>query len=80
MIVASGFIEANGSNNLKRVINELRTRGIEINEIDVQKVAFLIEKHDMNSLRAEIKSLRDFDYIKDVHLSYYSLEGRSSIS
>ena len=77
MIVASGFVEAKGSINLKRVLEELRTRGIEINEVNQDKVNFLIEKDNINSLRAEIDSLKNIKYIKDVYLTYYSLEGSS---
>ena len=75
MIVASGFIEAKGSINLKKVLEELRTRGIEINEVNQDKVNFLIERDNINSLRAEIDSLKNIEYIKDVYLTYYSLEG-----
>ena len=78
MIVASGFVEAKGSINLKKVLEELRTRGIEINEVNQDKVDFLIEKDNINSLRAEIDSLRNIEYIKDVYLTYYSLEGTNS--
>jgi len=74
MIVASGFVEAKGLNNLNKVLNELTTRGIEINEINEEKVVFLIERNNINSLKAELHSLRKIAYINDVYLSYYSLE------
>jgi hypothetical protein len=74
MIVASGYVEANGLNNLDKVLNELRTRGIDINEIKEEKVLFLFERNNINSLRAELDSLNNIDFIKDVYLSYYSLE------
>ena len=79
MIVGSGFVEAKGLNNLDRVLNELRTRGIEINEINEEKVVFLIERNNINSLRAELDSLREIEYIKDVYLAYYSLERTRSV-
>ena len=76
MIVASGYVEANGINNLDRVLNELSTRGIEINDINEEKVIFLFERNNISSLRAELDSLRNVEYIKDVYLAYYSLERR----
>jgi nitrate reductase NapAB chaperone NapD len=74
MIVASGFVEAKGLNNLNKVLNELTTRGIEINEINEEKVVFLFERNNIDSLRAELDSLRKIEYINDVYLAYYSLE------
>ena len=79
MIVASGYVEAKGLNNLDKVLNELRTRGIEINEINEDKIVFLFERNNINSLRAELDSLRNNEYIKDVYLAYYSLESTRSV-
>ena len=79
MIVASGYVEAKGLNNLDKVLNELRTRGIEINEINEDKIVFLFERNNIDSLRAELDSLRNIEYIKDVYLAYYSLEKSRSV-
>lgn len=79
MVVASGYVEAKGLNNLDKVLNEMRTRGMEINEINEDKVVFLFERNNINSLRAELDSLRKIKYIKDVYLAYYSLEKTRSV-
>jgi nitrate reductase NapAB chaperone NapD len=79
MIVASGYVEAKGLNNLDKVLNELRRRGIEINEINEDKIVFLFERNNINSIRAELDSLREIEYINDVYLAYYSLESTRSV-
>lgn len=74
MITASGFVEAAGSINLKRVQNELKRRGMEINDIIEERIVFLCKGETIDSIKAELASLRECDYIKDVYLAYYHLQ------
>jgi nitrate reductase NapAB chaperone NapD len=75
MIVASGFVEVNGLDNVEKIMNELKSRSIEVSEVKDEKVVFLIERKDMEVVKAELDSLKDIDNVKNVHLAYYSLEG-----
>lgn len=75
MIVASGFVEANELNDVERVVNELKIRGIEVNEVNEEKVVFLVERETMAEVKAELDSLKDIDGVRNVYLAYYSLEG-----
>jgi nitrate reductase NapAB chaperone NapD len=74
MIVASGFVEANRLNDVKKVLSEFKSRCIKVNEVNQGKILFLIEKENMGALKAELDSLRNIEYVKDVYLAYYSLE------
>ncbi len=75
MIVASGFVEANELDDVERVVNELKIRGIEVNEVNEEKVVFLVERETMAAVKAELDSLKDIDGVRNVYLAYYSLEG-----
>jgi len=75
MIVASGFVDVNELNDVKRVTGELRMRGIEVDEVKDEKIVFLIERETMAQVRTELDSLKDIDGVRGVYLAYYSLEG-----
>ena len=51
MVIASGFIEVNKLNEVEHIINELRMRNIEIDEINNENVVFLIERETMNKVK-----------------------------
>ena len=75
MIVASGFIEVEGQVNIENVVDELKKRSLEINEILKTKIVFLIERETIGTVKSELDSLKKISGIKNVHLAYYSLEG-----
>lgn len=75
MIVASGFVEVNELNDVERVIDELKIREIEVNEVKDGKIIFLIERETMAQVRTELDSLKDIEGVRGVYLAYYSLEG-----
>jgi nitrate reductase NapAB chaperone NapD len=75
MIVASGFIEVEGEVNIENVVDELKKRNIEINEILKTKIVFLIERETIGAVKSELDLLKKISGVKNVHLAYYSLEG-----
>lgn len=75
MIIASGFVEIDGLKNVEDVVNELKSRNLEVNEIEKVKVVFLIERDTIGAVKDELNSLKDIEGVRSVHLSYYSLEG-----
>lgn len=75
MIVASGFIEINEINDVEKVVTELKTRGVEVNEIKEDKIVFLVERETASEVKKSLDSLKDIDGVRNVYLAYYSLEG-----
>jgi len=75
MVIASGFVEVNDLGNVEKVINELKRRTVEINEVEKEKIIFLIERETIDALKAELDSLKEIEGVRSVHLAYYSLEG-----
>ncbi len=74
MVVAGGFVEVNGIINVERIVTELTRRGLDIDEVESEKILFLLERDTIDSVKTEINSLRDIDAVKNVHLTYYSFE------
>lgn len=75
MVIASGFIEVNRLNEMEQIINELRMRNVEINEINNDKIVFLIERETMDKVKKDFEPLKDINGVKNVHLAYFSIEG-----
>ena len=75
MVIASGFIEVSKLSDVEQVINELRMRNVEINEINNEKIVFLIERETMDKVKKDFKPLKDINGVKNVHLAYFSIEG-----
>ena len=75
MIVASGFIEVEGQVNIENVVDELKKRNLEINEILKTKIVFLVERETIGAVKSELDLLKKISGVKNVHLAYYSLEG-----
>lgn len=74
MIVASGFVEVNGLNNVERIVSELKMRDIEINEVKEEKIVFLVERETIAEVKGELDSLKDIAGVRNVYLAYYSME------
>ena len=74
MIIASGVVEIAGSLNIESIVNELRNRGLEIDDIEGEKVSFQIERKTIGDVKLEMNSLKELDGINNVHITYYSLE------
>ncbi len=74
MVVAGGFVEVNGITNITKIVGELQRRGMNIDEVESEKILFLMEKDSVDSVKTEINSLRGIDEVKNVHLTYYSFE------
>jgi nitrate reductase NapAB chaperone NapD len=75
MIIASGFIEVNALNDVKKVIDELKLRGVEVSNINEEKIVFLIERESNAEIKKELDSLKETEGVRGVYLAYYSLEG-----
>jgi len=75
MVIASGLIEVNKLNEVEQIVNELRMRNIEINEINNEKIVFLIERETMDKVKKDFEPLKDINGVKNVHLAYFSIEG-----
>ncbi|MBI4847829.1 MAG: hypothetical protein HY808_04525 [Nitrospirae bacterium] len=75
MVVASGFIEANELKEVNKIVDELKMRKIEVNEVDNEKVVFLIERETMAKVKSDFEPLKDIQGVKNVHLAYFSIEG-----
>jgi nitrate reductase NapAB chaperone NapD len=75
MIVASGFIEVERKVNIENVVDELKKRNLEINEILKTKIVFLVERETIGAVKSELDLLKEISGVKNVHLAYYSLEG-----
>lgn len=74
-MIASGFIEANGLQDVDRVVDELRRRGVEVNETSGEKIVFLVERSSEGEVKSEIESLKEIDGVRNVYLAYYSIDG-----
>jgi nitrate reductase NapAB chaperone NapD len=75
MIVASGFIEANGVNDVERIVDELKARRVEVNEVKDEKIVFLVERNTASEVKNSLDLLKDIEGVRNVYLAYYSLEG-----
>lgn len=75
MVIASGFIEVNKLSDVEQIINELRMRNIEVNEINNEKIVFLIERETMDKVKKDFEPLKDINGVKNIHLAYFSIEG-----
>lgn len=75
MIIASGYIELNELKDIELVSDILQQRKIEVVDINHDKIIYLIERDTQTLVRKEIESLRDIEGIRNVYLTYFSLEG-----
>lgn len=75
MIIASGFIEVNDIKDIEIVVNGLKAKDVEVNEINDKKIVFLIERETVSDVKNSLDSLKDIDGVRNVYLAYYSLEG-----
>ncbi len=75
MIIASGFVDLNDTNDIERVIGDLIAHGVEVSETKDGKIVFLIEKEGPEEIKRALDSLKEIDGIRNVNLAYYSLEG-----
>jgi len=75
MIVASGFVEANELNDVEKVIGTLKMKGFKVEGVNEEKVVFLVERDTIAEVKTEIDSLKGIEGIRNVYLTYYSMEG-----
>jgi len=75
MIIASGFVEVNDERDVEKVIKFLKAKGVEVGDVKGEKIVYLIERDTSALLKREIESLKDIEGIRNVYLTYFSLEG-----
>lgn len=79
MIIASGFVEANEQKDVEAVIKILKAKGIEIGDINEEKIVYLIERETSDLVKLELDSLKDIEGVRNVYLTYFSLEGSDEV-
>jgi nitrate reductase NapAB chaperone NapD len=77
MIIASGFLEVIDISEIQSVINQLKDKNVEVTDLKDEKIVFLIERTSSAEVKRELESLKDIDGVKNVYLSYFSLEETS---
>lgn len=77
MIIASGFLDVIDITEVESVIEKLRNRNVEVPSFKDDRIVFLIERSTAQEVKKELESLKDLDGVKNVYLSYFSLEGAS---
>jgi|Deesub1362A_J573_1020465.scaffolds.fasta_scaffold00373_7 nitrate reductase NapAB chaperone NapD len=78
MIVASGIISVDREDKVDGVVDELKKRSIMVDDIDMDKIIFLIEAETVDIVRSEIERLRHIEHVRDVQLLFYSFEDTRS--
>ncbi|MBI5641527.1 MAG: chaperone NapD [Nitrospirae bacterium] len=74
MIFASGFVEADDVRDVEGVVRTLKDRGVEVSDINEEKIVFLVEKESLGEVKNQLDSFRDIEGVRSVYLTYYSLE------
>ena len=74
MILASGFLETNDPTDNEKVIQTLRERAVEVNGVKDEKIVFLIERETASEVKPVLDSLKDIEGVRNVYLTYYSIE------
>lgn len=76
MVVGSGYLDVNGIHNVGKIVSELKRREIGINDIKEERIMFNIERETIDAIKNEIASMGVLDDVKNVRLTYYSVENR----
>lgn len=75
MVIASGYLETNDYDDIESVVTILKEKDFEVDEINGVKIIYLIERQTSGELKREIESLKDIKGVRNVYLTYFSLEG-----
>ncbi len=75
MVIAGGVVEVAGISHVKHIVDQLKERGLEIDDVDGEQVRFQIDRDNMEAVKAEIDFLKNLDSIRNVYVTYYSHEG-----
>ncbi|CUS76779.1 chaperone NapD for the signal peptide of nitrate reductase NapAB [Candidatus Kryptonium thompsonii] len=75
MIIASGYIEAHSPEYVPGILDELKSRGIEVPAFENEKVVFVLEGDTEREVKIIIENLRELNGVREVFLSYYTVEG-----
>ncbi|RJQ44401.1 MAG: hypothetical protein C4538_10215 [Nitrospiraceae bacterium] len=74
MVVASGFVEAAGKNNIDAIVKEMERRSMDVSDIVTDKAFFLFRRETIDAMKEEVEFLRRIENVRNVHLTYYSIE------
>ncbi|MBN2655116.1 MAG: hypothetical protein JXR79_08420 [Nitrospirae bacterium] len=80
MVIASGYMEVNTTDDVKPVTDELASRQVEVDTVENDKVVFLIERDTLGDAKAVFEQLKYIDGVRNVYLAYYSLDGADASS
>ncbi|CUS96744.1 chaperone NapD [Candidatus Chrysopegis kryptomonas] len=75
MIIASGHIELNTEDDMNRVLEELKRRNVEVPFYSSGKILYVVEGESERQVKIVIEKLREIEGVREVFLSYYSLDG-----
>jgi nitrate reductase NapAB chaperone NapD len=75
MIIASGHIELNTEDDMNRVLEELKRRNVEVPFYGSGKILYVVEGESERQVKIVIEKLREIEGVREVFLSYYSLDG-----
>lgn len=75
MVVASGIVKVNRVSNVASIARELKKRGMEVDDIETEHVLFIIRRATLDHVKTEIESIKQIADVRNVHVTYYSLEG-----
>ena len=75
VIVASGYLEAHGPDEVGKVVAQMLNRHIEVPETKDERIVFLIERETAGEVKQELDTLKDIEGVRGVYLAYYSLDG-----
>lgn len=74
MVVANGIVEVNGIPHVEGVADELKKRGIEIDDFETEHVLFVIRRDTLDTVRREVDEIKGVAHVRRVHIAYYSIE------
>lgn len=75
MVVASGIVKVDKTSSAEEMVSELKRRGMEVDDFETEHIIFIIRKETLEDVKREIDSIKNLSDVKNVYITYYSLEG-----
>jgi nitrate reductase NapAB chaperone NapD len=80
MVIASGFVEADGPEDVAQVAEEMQRRAVEVHQRQGRTLIFLLECPTVAEAKAQVEALKDIRGVAQVYLAYYSLEDAGTVA
>jgi hypothetical protein len=74
MIIASGYVELDGSAEAQAVVGELRCRGVEVPAVEGERVVYLVERESAGEARRTVDGFVSIPGVRAVYLTYFSVD------